>query len=105
MTQTLLTVPDISCGHCERTIKNALTTLTGVQQVAVNIAAKQVQVEYDATQVTLDQLKQTLADEEYPVAAVSEPSATSTETPPSASTGCACCTPADHQPSNVTIHA
>ena len=68
MTQIILNVPDISCEHCERTITNTLTPIAGVRGVSVDIAAKQVRVDYDETQVAPDQLKQLLEAEDYPVA-------------------------------------
>ena len=68
MTQIILNVPDISCEHCERTITNALTPVAGVRGVSVDIAAKQVRVDYDETQVAPDRLKQLLEAEDYPVA-------------------------------------
>jgi copper chaperone len=71
MTTTILHVPDISCEHCERTIKEALAPLAGVQRVAVDIPAKQVTVAYDATQVSVDRMKAILTEEDYPVASVS----------------------------------
>lgn len=71
MATAVLTVPDISCEHCERAIKGALTPLEGVQRVAVNIPGKQVQVEYDQSRVNVDQMKEVLQEEDYPVASVS----------------------------------
>lgn len=68
MTQTTLNVPDITCGHCDRTITYALTPVAGVERVAVDIPAKQVEVEYDPDRVTLDQITTILEDEDYPVA-------------------------------------
>ena len=66
-----LTVPNISCEHCERTVTEALTPLEGVRQVRVDIPAKQVSVEFDEALVDVDRMKAVLADEEYPVEAVS----------------------------------
>ncbi|HEV7215327.1 MAG TPA: heavy-metal-associated domain-containing protein [Chloroflexota bacterium] len=71
MATAVLTVPDISCEHCERAIKEALTPVAGVQRVAVDIPGKQVQVEYDQSRVSLDQMKTILQEEDYPVASVS----------------------------------
>ena len=62
-----LSVPDISCDHCERAITGALTPVDGVRSVAVDIPAKRVRVEYDEQQVTVDQMKEILAEEDYPV--------------------------------------
>jgi YHS domain-containing protein/copper chaperone CopZ len=70
MTQTTLSVPDITCEHCDRTITYALTPVAGVKRVTVDIPAKQVEVEYDPDRVTLDQIKTILDDEYYPVASV-----------------------------------
>jgi copper chaperone len=68
MTTVVLTVPDISCEHCERTIREALTPVTGIQLVDVNITAKQVRVTYDETQVATEKMKEILRQEGYPVA-------------------------------------
>jgi copper chaperone len=70
MTTKVLSVPDISCEHCERAIKGALEPLAGVRAVQVSIPARKVTVEYDETRVGLDAIKQAVEDEEYPVAAV-----------------------------------
>jgi copper chaperone CopZ len=71
MTKKLLTVPNISCEHCERAIKKALEPLEGVESVRVDISAHVVSVEFDERRVGLDRIKEVLLAEEYPVAAVS----------------------------------
>jgi copper chaperone CopZ len=70
MATTVLTVPNISCGHCENTINEALTPLTGVSSVRVDIPTKKVTVEYDPSATGVEQFKSVLAEEEYPVEAV-----------------------------------
>ena len=70
MARTILTVPDISCEHCEHTITEALSPLEGVQTVQVDIPAKQVQVDYDESVLGVDRLKEVLEQEDYPVASV-----------------------------------
>lgn len=70
MTTVVLRVPDISCEHCERTIRQALGRTAGVRDVAVNIPAKEVRVAYDEAAVDLERLKAVLHDEDYPVASV-----------------------------------
>ena len=67
MSQATFNVPSISCGHCVRTIRTALGGVTGVQQVAVNIDIKQVEVIYDPATVSEAQMKATLAEVDYPV--------------------------------------
>ncbi|MBV9169270.1 MAG: heavy-metal-associated domain-containing protein [Chloroflexi bacterium] len=59
-----------SCEHCERTITNALTPMSGVRTVNVDIAAKQVHIDYDNSQVSVDRIKNVLLDEDYPVESV-----------------------------------
>lgn len=70
MATSVLNVPDISCGHCEKTIAEALTPLPGVSGVSVDIPAKKVTVEYDPSTASVDRFKEVLAEEEYPVASV-----------------------------------
>lgn len=70
MATAVLDVPDISCEHCERAIKGALTPIAGVRTVSVDIPGKQVQVEYDQRQVSVDRMKEVLQEEDYPVASV-----------------------------------
>lgn len=68
MTRVVLRVPDISCEHCERTIKQALGRTAGVGAVEVDIPAKEVRVSYDEASVDLGRLKAVLQEEDYPVA-------------------------------------
>ncbi len=70
MATSVLNVPDISCGHCQATITNALTPLDGVQAVNVDIPTRKVTVEYDPAIVGVDRLKEVLAQEDYPVESV-----------------------------------
>ena len=72
MSTTRLTVPDMSCGHCENTVKNTLGPLAGVQEVIVDLPGKTVSVSYDPAQVTVDRMSAALAEEFYPVSAVEE---------------------------------
>ena len=69
MATAMLSVPDISCEHCERTITEALTPVEGIQAVAVDIPAKRVRVDYDERAIDVDRMKAILAEEDYPVAA------------------------------------
>ncbi len=70
MATATLNVPDISCQHCERTVRNALTPLDGVRDVRVDIPGKRVRVTYDESVVTVEAFKQALLREDYPVASV-----------------------------------
>lgn len=68
MTTVVLRVPDISCEHCERTIREALAPVRGIQRLDVDIPAKQVRVTYDETLVETARMKAILQEEGYPVA-------------------------------------
>jgi copper chaperone len=72
MTQVTLTVPDISCSHCEATVKGALAPLPGVSEVRVDIPTKRVTVQYDEGQVDVERFKAVLQEEDYPVAEATE---------------------------------
>ena len=67
MARTVLNVPDISCEHCERTITYALSPVEGIQAVSVDIPARQVRVDYDASRVDVQKMQEILSEEEYPV--------------------------------------
>ena len=41
----VLLVEGMSCGHCEKAVKNALGELEGVSKVEVNLETKKVEVE------------------------------------------------------------
>ena len=62
-----LTAPDISCSHCVATVQKAVGGLTGVRSVAASEQTKQINVEFDASRVSLAQIEATLDDEGYPV--------------------------------------
>ena len=72
MAGAILRVPDISCEHCERTVKQALSRLAGVRRVDVNIPGKEVRVSYDEAVVDLERIKTILKDEDYPVASATQ---------------------------------
>ena len=67
MRKVVLSVPGISCEHCEHVVSASLTSLPGVRSVKVDIPTTQVQVEYDEAKADVERMKQVLADEEYPV--------------------------------------
>jgi copper chaperone len=70
MSNVTLNVPDISCEHCERTITNTLQPVNGVRTVQVDIPARQVRVDFDEAQVSVDKMKELLQEEDYPVESV-----------------------------------
>ncbi len=65
MNQTF-TVTGMTCGHCERAVKNAVQQLDPQAQVNIDRAANRVDI--DSTQ-TREDLAKTIAEEGYGVSA------------------------------------
>jgi copper ion binding protein len=65
---TVLSVPDVSCEHCVKTINGALGALAGVQAVSTDIPSKTVHLSFDPAQISLDQIEATLDEAGYTVA-------------------------------------
>lgn len=49
MTTSLFNVPDISCDHCKTAIEGSVKSVVGVREVTVNVEAKTVAVDHEAT--------------------------------------------------------
>ena len=47
MSELILTVPGMTCGHCEAAVKGEVTKVTGVTDVAVDLTTKLVTVSGD----------------------------------------------------------
>lgn len=67
MQNVTLNVQGMSCGHCVNSVEKSVGALTGVKQVKVNLADGLVDVAFDETQVSLDQIKETIDDQGYDV--------------------------------------
>lgn len=68
MTNTTLSVPTISCGHCKSSIEGAVSGLDGVDLVIVNIDPKTVELSYDDNVVTIDSIVAAIEEQGYDVA-------------------------------------
>lgn len=68
MIETTLSVPDVSCEHCVKTINGALGAVEGVEQVNVDIPTKTVSLTYDANQVEMEKIEEVLDEAGYTVA-------------------------------------
>ena len=62
-----LSVPDVSCEHCVKTINGALGTLPGVEAVSTDIPTKSVHLSYDSSTLSIEQIEATLDDAGYTV--------------------------------------
>ncbi len=67
MKHVVLNVPAISCNHCKMAIEGALRDIDGVNAVSVEVPDKTVSLDYDADLVDLEELKDTIEEEGYPV--------------------------------------
>jgi copper chaperone len=63
-----LSVPDVSCEHCVKTVNGALGALPGVDAVSVDLTNKTVNLRYEPDQVTLERIEETLDEAGYTVA-------------------------------------
>lgn len=70
MSKVILDIPEISCEHCSQAITKALQPQVGVQSVQVDVPTQKVRLEYDERAISLDRVKEILAEEEYPVESV-----------------------------------
>ena len=69
MEKIVLCVEGMKCGGCESSVKNLLESLDGVALSTADHAANQVDIDFDAALVSLDELKQAVSDAGYTVVA------------------------------------
>lgn len=67
-TTAVLTVPDISCEHCVKTINGALGKEQGVVNVNTDIPTKTVTLVYEPATITMAHIEKVLDDAGYAVA-------------------------------------
>ena len=66
MEKITLTVTGMSCAHCETAVVNELTDM-GAQTVVASATANTVDITYDPSKVSLDNMKKELQDMGYAV--------------------------------------
>ncbi len=64
-----LNVQGMTCGHCKKAVNGALLELDGVETVEVDLASGKVEVEYDESKVTVDQMNEAVEEQGYDVVA------------------------------------
>ncbi len=68
MTQQLvLKVEGMTCNHCKMAVEHAVRQLAGVESADVDLKNKTVTVRYDADKVSVQQMKEAIAEEGYDV--------------------------------------
>ncbi len=67
MTTTVISVPEVHCGHCVSSIEGALKPMEGVSDATVSLEATNVTVEHDDS-VSVEQLEAAIEEQGYEVA-------------------------------------
>lgn len=63
--KTQLKVEGMSCGHCVKAVENGVGDLNGVQNVSVNLEKGLVDVDFDDSKVTIENIKEAIEEEGY----------------------------------------
>ena len=69
MTEKTLKVPDMSCSHCKAAVEGELNRLSGVEHSNADVEKGAVEVAYDESQVSTEQLIEAIEEAGYTVAA------------------------------------
>ena len=67
MEKITLSIPTISCEHCVMTIERELGEIQGIKEVEGDATTKKITVQWDLP-ATLEQIKSTLKEINYPTA-------------------------------------
>ncbi|MDQ0157564.1 copper chaperone CopZ [Robertmurraya andreesenii] len=67
MSNVVLNVKGMSCGHCVKAVEGSVGKLQGVNTVKVNLEEGTVAVDYNHDEVTVDKIKETIDDQGYDV--------------------------------------
>ena len=67
MENVVLNVQGMSCGHCVKAVEGCVGELQGINEVKVDLGAAQVTVTFDASQVTVEAIKEAIEEQGYDV--------------------------------------
>jgi copper chaperone len=67
VTTTVISVPEVHCGHCVSSIEGALKPMDGVSDATVSLEATNVTVDHDES-VSVEQLEAAIEEQGYEVA-------------------------------------
>lgn len=62
-----ITVEGMTCNHCKAAVEKAVRALPGVMAAEVDLAAKTLKVDFDATKSSLDDIKRAVDEAGYKV--------------------------------------
>ncbi|MBT2757153.1 heavy-metal-associated domain-containing protein [Mesobacillus foraminis] len=58
----------MTCDHCEESVKNALLKVDGVSAVTVSYQNRTAEVQYEASEVSMEELQKAIESQGYEVA-------------------------------------
>ena len=64
-TTRMLRVPDMSCGHCEMSVQEALDELDGVERSKADHTTGRVELAYDEDKVTDESFREAIEEAGY----------------------------------------
>lgn len=67
MENITLNVKGMSCGHCVNAVEGSVGKLQGVKSVKVHLESGTVDVEFNPSDVSLNEIKETIDDQGYDV--------------------------------------
>jgi copper chaperone len=65
MTSRTVRVPNISCGHCVRTIEREVGEVDGVASVSADAGSREVRVEWDEARASWEDIRRVLEEIHY----------------------------------------
>lgn len=68
MEQLTLSVPGMTCDHCKAVVDGAVSGIEGVEKVAVDLRAKQVEVAFDPQRTGPDAIRAAIEEAGYQIA-------------------------------------
>ncbi|MFA0822653.1 MAG: heavy-metal-associated domain-containing protein [Methanomethylovorans sp.] len=69
MTQEVINIKGMMCGHCQATVEKAIKAVKGVKNVKVDLGNKNATVEYDSSITDINKIKKAVTDAGYEVVA------------------------------------
>ncbi len=67
MTEKVLAVSEVHCGHCVSSIESAVSSIEGVHNVKVDLDRKDVTVSFDESAVGIDLIVDAIQEQGYEV--------------------------------------
>lgn len=67
MEQTLINVKGMSCGHCVKAVESNVGNMIGVSAVKVHLDNGEVDITFDETKISFEQIKNEIEEQGYEV--------------------------------------